>query len=122
MKLAKFSVTTLLLLSVAACGPGGKPPAGGPGAGMPQVSVVTVQPQKITLTTQLPGRTSAFRIAEIRPQVNGLIQKRLFTEGSEIKAGEVLYLSLRAEHISNAAIKTPNNGLNIGSVLFGYRF
>lgn len=91
MKLAKFSVTTLLLLSVAACGPGGKPPAGGPGAGMPQVSVVTVQPQKITLTTQLPGRTSAFRIAEIRPQVNGLIQKRLFTEGSEIKAGEVLY-------------------------------
>lgn len=91
MKLAKFSVTTLLLLSVAACGPGGKPPAGGPGAGMPQVSVVTVQPQKITLTTQLPGRTSAFRIAEIRPQVNGLIQKRLFTEGSEIKAGDVLY-------------------------------
>jgi len=91
MKLAIFSATAFLLLSVTACGPGGKPPAGGPGGGMPQVSVVTVQPQKITLTTQLPGRTSAFRIAEIRPQVNGLIQKRLFTEGSEIKAGEVLY-------------------------------
>ena len=91
MKLTKFSVTTLLLMSVAACGPGGKPPPGGLGAGLPQVSVVTIQPQKVTLTTQLPGRTSAFRIAEIRPQVNGLIQKRLFTEGSEIKAGDVLY-------------------------------
>jgi len=55
------------------------------------VSVVTIQPQKITLTSQLPGRTSAYRIAEIRPQVSGLILKRLFTEGSEVKAGQVLY-------------------------------
>jgi membrane fusion protein (multidrug efflux system) len=91
MNLAKFSAAMFLLMSVAACGPGGKPPAGGLGAGMPQVSVVTVQPQKVTLTTQLPGRTSAFRMAEIRPQVNGLIQKRLFTEGTEIKVGQVLY-------------------------------
>ena len=58
---------------------------------VPQVSVVTIQPQKITLTSQLPGRTSAYRIAEIRPQVSGLILKRLFTEGSEVKAGQVLY-------------------------------
>ena len=57
---------------------------------VPQVSVVTIQPQKITLTSQLPGRTSAYRIAEIRPQVSGLILKRLFTEGSEVKAGQVL--------------------------------
>lgn len=64
------------------------PPAARPA---PQVSTVTIQPQKITLTTQLPGRTSAFRIAEIRPQVSGLILKRLFTEGSEVKAGQVLY-------------------------------
>jgi membrane fusion protein (multidrug efflux system) len=55
------------------------------------VSDVTIQPQKITLTSQLPGRTSAYRIAEIRPQVSGLILKRLFTEGSEVKAGQVLY-------------------------------
>ena len=55
------------------------------------MSVVTIQPQKITLTSQLPGRTSAYRIAEIRPQVSGLILKRLFTEGSEVKAGQVLY-------------------------------
>jgi membrane fusion protein (multidrug efflux system) len=53
--------------------------------------LVTIQPQKITLTSQLPGRTSAYRIAEIRPQVSGLILKRLFTEGSEVKAGQVLY-------------------------------
>ncbi|MBW1870506.1 MAG: efflux RND transporter periplasmic adaptor subunit [Deltaproteobacteria bacterium] len=58
---------------------------------VPEVSTVTVQTQKIMLTTELPGRTSAYRIAEIRPQVSGLIQKRLFTEGSDIKAGQVLY-------------------------------
>ena len=91
MNLPKVSAVFLLLTSLAACGPGGKPPAGGPGGGMPQVSVVTLQPQKVTLSTQLPGRTSALRIAEIRPQVNGLIQKRRFTEGAQIKAGDVLY-------------------------------
>ena len=57
----------------------------------PEVSVVTVKPQPIMLTTELPGRTSAYRVAEIRPQVNGLIQKRLFTEGADVKAGQVLY-------------------------------
>jgi membrane fusion protein (multidrug efflux system) len=56
-----------------------------------EVATVTVQPQQIVLTTELPGRTSAYRIAEIRPQVNGLIQKRLFTEGSDVKAGQTLY-------------------------------
>ncbi len=56
-----------------------------------QVSTVTVQPQKVMLVTELPGRTSACRTAEIRPQVNGLLQKRLFTEGSDVKAGQVLY-------------------------------
>ena len=58
---------------------------------VPEVTTVTVQPQQIVLTTELPGRTSAYRIAEIRPQVNGLIQKRMFTEGSDVKAGQVLY-------------------------------
>jgi membrane fusion protein (multidrug efflux system) len=52
---------------------------------------VTVPQQKVVLTTELPGRTSAYRIAEIRPQVNGLIQKRLFTEGSDVQAGQELY-------------------------------
>jgi len=59
--------------------------------GTPEVAVVTVQPEKATLTTELPGRTSAYLVAEVRPQVSGIIQKRLFTEGSEVKAGQVLY-------------------------------
>ena len=58
---------------------------------VPEVAVVTVQPQKVVLTTELPGRTSSYLVAEIRPQVNGLIQKRLFTEGSDVKTGQVLY-------------------------------
>lgn len=56
-----------------------------------EVSAVTVQPQQVILTTELPGRTSARLVAEIRPQVSGLIQKRLFTEGSYVKAGQMLY-------------------------------
>jgi len=58
---------------------------------VPEVAVVTIQPQPVVLTTELPGRTSSYLVAEIRPQVNGLIQKRLFTEGSDVKAGQVLY-------------------------------
>ena len=56
-----------------------------------EVAAVTVQPQRLVLSTELPGRTSAYRIAEIRPQVNGIIQKRIFTEGSDVKADQVLY-------------------------------
>lgn len=58
---------------------------------VPEVATVTVAPQAVLLSTELPGRTSPYRIAEIRPQVNGLIQKRLFTEGSDVKAGQELY-------------------------------
>lgn len=56
-----------------------------------EVGVVTIQPQRVALTTELPGRTSPYMIAEVRPQVNGIIQKRVFTEGSDVKAGAVLY-------------------------------
>ena len=62
-----------------------------PAAAVPEVGVVTVKQQTVTLTTELPGRTSPFRIAEIRPQVSGLILKRLFKEGSNVKAGQELY-------------------------------
>lgn len=58
---------------------------------IPEVAVVTVEPQHVVLTSELPGRTSAYLISEIRPQVNGLIQKRLFTEGSLVKADQILY-------------------------------
>ena len=57
----------------------------------PEVGVVVIQPQRMALTTELSGRTSAYLVAEVRPQVGGIIQKRLFTEGSDVKAGEVLY-------------------------------
>lgn len=62
-----------------------------PPAQKPQVGVVTLQAQPFALTTELPGRTSAYRIAEVRPQVNGIILKRLFEEGAEVKAGQQLY-------------------------------
>lgn len=56
-----------------------------------EVATVVVAPQRAVLTTELPGRTAAFRVAEVRPQVNGLIQKRLFEEGSDVVAGQELY-------------------------------
>ena len=58
---------------------------------VPTVATLTLQPRKVTLTTELPGRTSAFRVAELRPQVSGLLLKRLFTEGSDVKIGQTLY-------------------------------
>jgi membrane fusion protein (multidrug efflux system) len=89
---------TLKLALLSAVLSGGFLPAGcerRPQAPPPQpvaeVATVTIQPQPVTLTTELPGRTSPFRIAEIRPQVNGLIVKRLFTEGSDVQAGQGLY-------------------------------
>jgi membrane fusion protein (multidrug efflux system) len=59
--------------------------------GPPEVGVITVQPQQVALTTELPGRTAPFMISEVRPQVSGIIQKRVFTEGSDVKAGQTLY-------------------------------
>jgi len=57
----------------------------------PEVATVTISTEPVTLTTELPGRASAYLVAEIRPQVNGLIQKRLFIEGADVKEGQVLY-------------------------------
>lgn len=55
------------------------------------VDVVTLAPQKVTLRSSLPARTTAFRQAEVRPQVNGIIEKRLFEEGAQVKEGQQLY-------------------------------
>jgi len=63
----------------------------GPPPMIPEVAVMTVQPKEVVITTELPGRTSAYQIAEVRPQVSGIIQKRLFTEGAEVKAGQPLF-------------------------------
>lgn len=67
-----------------------QPEAAGPPP-TPEVATVTVARAPLLLTTELPGRTAPYLIAEIRPQVNGLILKRLFTEGSDVKQGQELY-------------------------------
>ena len=74
------------LVGVCGCQQKGSPPPP-----VPEVTTVTVQPQQIVLTTELPGRTSAYLVAEVRPQVSGIIKKRLFTEGGDVKEGDVLY-------------------------------
>jgi membrane fusion protein, multidrug efflux system len=65
--------------------------AAAPVAPPPQVGVVTVHPQPVQRITELPGRTAAVMTAEVRPQVSGVILKRLFTEGGEVKEGQQLY-------------------------------
>ena len=77
-------------LVAAGCGKQSSTAAKAPGT-PPEVGVIVVQPQRVALTSELSGRTSAYLIAEVRPQVGGIIQKRLFTEGSDVKADEVLY-------------------------------
>lgn len=86
------AVSALLLFALtllAACGQGQQ--AAQPQAQEPEVAVATIAPRAVTLTTVLPGRTSAHLTSEVRPQVGGIIQKRLFREGSDVKAGEALY-------------------------------
>jgi membrane fusion protein (multidrug efflux system) len=65
------------------------PPAAAPAP--PKVSVIAVQTRAVPITTELPGRITAYRTAEVRPQVSGIILKRLFVEGSEVRAGQQLY-------------------------------
>ncbi|MGA9163757.1 MAG: efflux RND transporter periplasmic adaptor subunit [Thiobacillus sp.] len=65
-------------------------PAGGmPGA--PAVTVMTVQPEPVPITAELPGRTTPYLMAELRPQVSGIVKERMFKEGSDVRAGQVLY-------------------------------
>jgi len=78
--------------SLALTGCDDKPAQQQQGAGQaPEVGVVTVKAAPLQITTELPGRTTAYRIAEVRPQVSGIILKRNFTEGSDVEAGVSLY-------------------------------
>ena len=77
----------LVLLALSGCNSSKAPPAPPP----QEVGYITLQPEKVTLTTELPGRTSPYRIADVRPQVNGIIQKRMFVEGADVQAGQQLY-------------------------------
>ena len=78
-----------LVLALTGCGEKKRAAAGG--GGPAEVGVMTLHTEPHTFTTELPGRTSAFLIAEVRPQVGGILQKRLFTEGAMVKAGQALY-------------------------------
>ncbi len=86
----EITIVGVLAAFVILAGCGQQKVAGGP-PGPAEVVVVTVKPEKVATTMELSGRTSAFRVAEIRPQVNGIVQKRLFVEGSDVKVGQVLY-------------------------------
>ena len=81
------AVAGLLLV---ACGEAPHGPSMG-AAGTPQVGIMTVQARQVALTTELPGRVSPVQISEVRPQITGLVQARKFKEGSEVKAGQLLY-------------------------------
>jgi membrane fusion protein, multidrug efflux system len=81
----RLGVLSVVLLT--GCEHKAPPPAPPP----PKVSVVTVRAQTVPITTELPGRVAGYRYADVRPQVNGIILKRLFVEGSDVKAGQQLY-------------------------------
>lgn len=92
MRQGNFLLAAALVVSVcgvAACGkkavPEGRP------ASPQSVGVVTLHPQRVEIVTELPGRTSPFRVAEVRPQVSGIILKRLFEEGGAVREGQQLY-------------------------------
>jgi membrane fusion protein (multidrug efflux system) len=84
---AACALAAVATVSAAGCRRGQAPPPPGP----VEVSAVAVHSERVVLTTELPGRTAAYLIAEIRPQVNGIIRQRLFVEGSDVKAGSLLY-------------------------------
>jgi membrane fusion protein (multidrug efflux system) len=96
----------LLAAAVAGCNQTGANAPKGPPP-LAEVGYVAIEPRSVTLTTELPGRTSAFLVAEVRPEVGGIIRARHFTEGADVKAGEVLYeidpSSYQASHASAKA-------------------
>ncbi len=89
MSFKRVALSALLLASVSACG--GQNDQAQQQAAPAPVGFITVQPQAVTLTTTLPGRTTPFETSEVRPQVNGLIVERLFREGDPVRRGQALY-------------------------------
>ncbi|HMN77293.1 MAG TPA: efflux RND transporter periplasmic adaptor subunit [Burkholderiaceae bacterium] len=81
----------LLAASLAACSPEKSAPAGAGAPPPAEVGVVTVTPQVVGLAVELPGRLEATRVAQVRARVAGILQKRIFKEGSDVKAGQVLF-------------------------------
>ena len=94
--LERIAVAGVMLAALlAGCGGQDKPAAAAPGAGNapppPEVTVVTVGKTEAQLTQDLPGRLEAYRVAQVRARVDGIVEKRLFTEGSDVKAGATLF-------------------------------
>ena len=83
------SLLPIVLLLAAGCSKGAAQSEGGPPA--PEVGIITVQAQSVALTSELAGRTAAFETSEVRPQVSGLVEARLFTEGTIVRSGQPLY-------------------------------
>lgn len=92
-RLAQGLTVLSLAVLLSACGKPDAPAAAAPGGGMPapEVGVVTVAPGDVGLMTELPGRLEASRVAQVRARAAGILQERLFREGSEVKAGQALF-------------------------------
>ncbi|CDG20135.1 Acriflavine resistance protein A [Xenorhabdus poinarii G6] len=88
-------LATLLVIAgnfiLSGCNDNKNTPQGAIGQPVPEVGIVTLKAEPLTVITELPGRTTAFRVAEVRPQVSGIILKRNYKEGSDVTAGESLY-------------------------------
>jgi membrane fusion protein (multidrug efflux system) len=93
MKMSTLQNTSLCVALVAICLAltGCREEKPKPDMGPPDVSVVTLQTEAVNLSSELPGRTSPYAISDVRPQINGIILQRLFTEGSDVKEGQPLY-------------------------------
>ena len=97
MRIAGYERVAALALSLGALGAGltgcgqGSSAATPPAPPPPEVGVITATPERADLTTELPGRLEAFRVAQVRARAAGILQKRLFTEGSDVKAGQPLF-------------------------------
>jgi membrane fusion protein (multidrug efflux system) len=90
--LAQASLPVIVaMLLLAGCAKSNQPTPGAGAEHVAQVSVVTVKAQPVVLKRELPGRATAYAIAEVRPQVGGILKRRVFREGADVKAGEVLY-------------------------------
>jgi len=87
-------------LAMSACGRSEAPP---PQMAPAEVTVVTMKQEKVSLTRELPGRTNAYLLSEVRPQVTGIVKQRLFTEGAQVKAGQPLYQLDDATYQANLA-------------------
>ncbi len=86
-------IALLFPIGLAACGQDASKQAGPPGGGMPpaEVEVITVAPGTVPQTVEVPGRLTAVRVAQVRARVEGILEKREYTEGGEVKAGQVLF-------------------------------